>query len=207
MKVNGNVWLVAESLLATGLSLYLSLRLGISSVWGLLPLVLLLAEQRSLEDYGFEARITPPSPIVHLAVGGAALALYGSGYFLLARFYLGQAFEPRLPIDFGFIVFHQLLAVAIPEEIFFRGYLQTNLDRVFGKFHRVLGAEVGAGLLAQAVLFAVCHLIGGDWTRLRVFVFALFVGWLRARSGSVVAPALYHDAANSWVAILESSFR
>ena len=207
MNGNGRAWLVVESLLATGLTLYLALRLEISSIWFVLPILLLILERRSLDDYGLELRITPPSVSAHLAIGLAGLAIYAAGHILVAQLWAGQVFSPRLPDDFGGLVFWQLLGVAIPEEIFFRGYLQTNLDRAFGRSHRIFGALLGPGLFAQAALFAICHLVTGDWMRLRVFFFALLAGWLRQRSGSIAAPALYHAIANAWVAILESSFR
>jgi membrane protease YdiL (CAAX protease family) len=40
-----------------------------------------------------------------------------------------------------------------------------------------------------------------------VFFFALFAGWLRERSGSVLAPAVYHAVANVWYRSLAASFR
>src|SRR5688572_32707615 len=41
----------------------------------------------------------------------------------------------------------QLAVVALPEEAFYRGYLQTALDKVWPPRLRVFGARVGLGLL------------------------------------------------------------
>ena len=90
--------------------------------------------------------------------------------------------------------------------MFFRGYLQTRWDRACGRPWRVFGAAVGAALPIQAAAFAVCHLLIGDWTRLRVFFFALLAGWLRERSRSVLSPAAYHAVANVWYRMLAASF-
>src|SRR5690606_12046860 len=56
-------------------------------------------------------------------------------------------------------VLGQLLGVALPEEAFFRGYLQTAFDRVLPPRRRVLGAPLGAGLVLSSALFAVGHLL------------------------------------------------
>ncbi|AKT36931.1 uncharacterized protein CMC5_010520 [Chondromyces crocatus] len=91
----------------------------------------------------------------------------------------------------------QLLVVAIPEEAFFRGYLQTALDRAFPPRLRVLGAVVGPGLLLAAAIFAIGHVLTiRHPARLAVFFPALAFGWLRARTGGVGAPALFHAACN-----------
>lgn len=207
MSRTGRGWLLAESLLALSLALFLAVRLGISSVWILLPLAVLLLERRRLEDYGLELRITPPSFTTHVLLGAIIFALYGAAHILLARLWAGRVFDPNLPTDLVPLALQQILGVAIPEEFFFRGYLQTNLNRVFGRPAKVFGASVGAGLWLQAALFAICHLVSGDWTRLRVFLFGLLAGWLRERSGSIAAPSLYHGIGNVWVVILDSSLR
>jgi membrane protease YdiL (CAAX protease family) len=40
-----------------------------------------------------------------------------------------------------------------------------------------------------------------------VVFFALLAGWLRERSDSVLAPAVYHAVANVWYRTLLASFR
>jgi hypothetical protein len=95
-----------------------------------------------------------------------------------------------------FIVVH-LGLVALPEEWFFRGYLQTRLDQRLGTRWRVLGVDIGPGLLWSALLFALLHpiLIPGVH-RLLVFFPALLFGWLRARTGNIGASVVVHAACN-----------
>jgi membrane protease YdiL (CAAX protease family) len=200
-------WLVVEAVAATAVALALSLRLERSSVWVLVALGVVLARGRSFEDLAVEPRLTPPSFRTHLVVGAAALAIYAAAHAAVVILVGHARFRFRLPPDLGGIALHQLVGVAFPEELFFRGYLQTTLDRAFGRSGRVGRARVGAGIVLQAALFAACHVATGDWTRLRVFFFGLLAGWLRDRSGSIAAPIAYHAVGNVWYAIVSASFR
>ncbi len=95
-----------------------------------------------------------------------------------------------------FLIVH-LGLVALPEEWFFRGYLQTRLDQRFGTPRRLFGAPVGVGLLLSALAFALLHpiLIPGVH-RLLVFFPALLFGWLRARTGNIGAAVVVHASCN-----------
>jgi membrane protease YdiL (CAAX protease family) len=97
----------------------------------------------------------------------------------------------------------QVLMVALPEEAFFRGYLQTALDRQFVTKVRVFGAQVGFGLLISSAVFALGHVLTRPHPeRLAVFVPSLLFGWMRARTGGVGAPILFHAACNLLAAAL-----
>jgi membrane protease YdiL (CAAX protease family) len=91
----------------------------------------------------------------------------------------------------------QVLTIALPEEAFYRGYLQSRLDDVWPPRWRVLGAPVGPGLLAGAVIFALGHVVTVHAaTRLAVFFPALLFGWLRARTGGIGASVFFHAICN-----------
>jgi membrane protease YdiL (CAAX protease family) len=91
----------------------------------------------------------------------------------------------------------QLLVIALPEEAFYRGYLMTALDDAWGTPWNIAGAKVGAGLWVSSALFAVGHLLTEpDPRRLAVFFPALLFGWLRARTGGIGAPMLFHALCN-----------
>lgn len=197
----------AETLAATGLALYVSLRSGSSLVWLFLPLAILLCLRRSLSEHALDLRLRPPSIGTHVRLGGALLALYGAFYVAFALGTGHRPFAPPLPWDLPRQLVQEVLLVGVPEEVFFRGYLQTRWNRVLGKPWSIAGARVGPGLILQGLMFALCHLATGDWTRLRVFFFALLGGWLRERSGSILGPAFYHAAANVWLRLLTSCFR
>jgi membrane protease YdiL (CAAX protease family) len=196
-----------ETMAATAVALFLSVRMGSSLVWLLLPLGLLIPFGRPLSEHGFDLRFRPPSIAVHAALGASLLALYGVLHAWVAYVFLHQRFMLRTPQNLPLEVVREFLTVGFPEEAFFRGYVETRWNRVCGRPWRIFGASIGAGLFLQAVLFAACHLVTGDWTQFRVLFFALLAGWLRERSDSVLAPAVYHAVANVWYRVLLASFR
>jgi len=90
-----------------------------------------------------------------------------------------------------------LLFVGFLEEFFFRGYLQTRLNEIFGKPFVVLNLHFGWGLILASLLFGLAHVFSpgnpwhwawGGWT----FTSGLCFGILREKSGSFLASALVH---------------
>jgi uncharacterized protein len=103
----------------------------------------------------------------------------------------------RLPPSFAQMVLAQLVVVALPEEYFFRGYLQSRLEVCWPSKRRLLGAPIGPSLVGASVLFALGHLLV-DFNPLRLAVFfpGLVFGWMRQASGSILAGVLFHAASN-----------
>jgi uncharacterized protein len=112
---------------------------------------------------------------------------------------------PAQPLDF---VLTHLLAVALPEEALFRGYLQTRLTDVFPRTRRIFGADVSPlALLCQAALFALLHfLVGFSPVRLAVFFPGLLFGWLRARRGGIGAAVWFHMLCNLLAEVLTRGY-
>jgi hypothetical protein len=96
-----------------------------------------------------------------------------------------------------------LAAVALPEEVFYRGYVQGRLAFLFRRRFHLLGADIGGHVFAASALFALSHLVTVPAPfRLAVFFPGLLFGWLRERTGSIVAPALLHAASNVLLEVL-----
>ena len=94
----------------------------------------------------------------------------------------------------------QLLFVGLPEEYFYRGYIQPTLRLLdtgtfgFGRF------RVSRSIVVTSLLFALGHVaIDGNLIRGAVFFPSLVFGWLRERSGGLTASIVYHAACNSMV--------
>lgn len=115
-------------------------------------------------------------------------------------------FKPRLPSRFGEWVVDQLFVVALPEEFFYRGYIQSRLRDAWPRGRMLLGARLGPAFFLTAVLFALGHLAIFETWRLGVFFPALVFGWMRERTGTVLGASLFHAAANLLEMVLEASF-
>ena len=139
-----------------------------------------------------------PRKIVYGLVEAAVVAAVLITPFLLAARFMGyldlesltaEKVIANLPLT--------LLLVALPEEFFFRAFLQRGLDDLRPGRAKVLGVRCGLGLPAAAALFALAHLAAlASPMHLLVFFPALVFGWLYARRGSIIGPVVFHAACN-----------
>ncbi|PIR16485.1 MAG: hypothetical protein COV46_08080 [Deltaproteobacteria bacterium CG11_big_fil_rev_8_21_14_0_20_49_13] len=123
-------------------------------------------------------------------------------YLLCAHFWMTWVYGHQNFViapfpDIWKIAVFQVLLVALPEEFFFRGYMQTTLDRVFPKKWRILGANLGWAWIITCAVFAFSHsFVHYAWWHFSIFFPALLFGWLREKTGSITAPVLFHALAN-----------
>jgi membrane protease YdiL (CAAX protease family) len=144
-------------------------------------------------------------PVVRDAARSLGWAL-GASMVVAVPYYFGWRlwWAPPLPFslkvsasDLGGDALGQLLVIALPEEAFYRGYLQSRLDDAWPPRWRLLGAQVGPGLLVAAAIFATGHIVTVHAvSRLAVFFPALLFGWLRARTGGIGASVCFHAFCN-----------
>ena len=99
----------------------------------------------------------------------------------------------------------QLLLIAFPEEFFFRGFLQEAIHRVLPPNKKVFGVPFGWGIIILSLIFAFSHsIISLQWWHAFIFFPALVFSWLKEKTGTIWAPALFHWACNVfafWVAM------
>jgi membrane protease YdiL (CAAX protease family) len=104
-------------------------------------------------------------------------------------------------------VFGQLVIIALPEEAFYRGYLQSRLDDAFPSRVRILGAEIGPALIISSVIFALGHFATiREPARLAVFFPSLVFGWLRARTKGIGASVAFHASCNIFSELLGKGY-
>jgi membrane protease YdiL (CAAX protease family) len=118
-------------------------------------------------------------------------------------------YQGLFPNGFGLLklVGYHLFFVALPEEFFYRGYIQTRLDEAFGHRWRIFGADLGWGWLLTCLVFAIGHsLVQVQWWHFAIFFPSLVFGWLRARTGGVMAGALFHAWCNITVGLLDGAY-
>jgi membrane protease YdiL (CAAX protease family) len=180
---------------------------------------LLLSRRGGIERYGFTLQ-----PIaIGLTIAAVAiflvLPLFSVGFVIFMRQLCAHAatlvpgscarvLHPhwRLPPDFAWLTLAQLLVVALPEELFFRGYLQGRLEDAMPPTVSVLGARLGRAWILSAALFALGHyLVSFEPQMLTRFFPGLAFGWMYARTRSILAGTIFHAACNLLMALLASS--
>lgn len=113
----------------------------------------------------------------------------------------------RWPASFLSLALAQLVVVALPEELFFRGFVQGRLEDALPPTRTLLGAKVGWAVVIQAALFGLGHfLVTFDPLMLTRFFPGLVFGWLYSRTRSVIPGTVFHAACNLLVEVLASSF-
>jgi len=104
-------------------------------------------------------------------------------------------------------IFGQLVIIALPEEAFYRGYLQSRLDEALPWRVRILGAQLGPALLVTSLVFALGHVATiREPARLAVFFPSLAFGYLRARTGGIGASVAFHASCNVFSEMLGRGF-
>ena len=105
------------------------------------------------------------------------------------------------------LVAYQVFFVAIPEEFFYRGYVQTRLNEHFPREFELFGIRFGHGLWIASLLFAFGHsLVMVRWWHFATFFPGLLFGLLRERSGGVLAGAFFHAACNVMIVTLDTTY-
>lgn len=137
---------------------------------------------------GFDAKL-PRTGSVVIALAAIALPL-------VATLWTGRDLE-RVALTVGWVV----LGAGIGEEVFFRGYVQSRLNEALGRPFEAWGVRFGLGLILASLLFGLVHALNptdyfdGHWSfrpwHGLVAAFAPY-GFLREKTGSVVAPAALH---------------
>ncbi len=104
-------------------------------------------------------------------------------------------------------VLTQILGIAIPEEMFYRGYVQTSIDDALKPRVQLFGATLGPGIVIASAIFALGHLATtAHPARLAVFFPSLVFGWLRAKTGGMGAAVCFHAACNVFSAYLTEAY-
>ncbi len=125
------------------------------------------------------------------------LSVYLIGYYIYATEFHNKSFSPIMQGSLALLTVNMFLFVGLPEEFFFRGYLQSELNYIFGKKFNFLSVKFGPGLFITAIIFTLSHIfVQMDWSKASLIFISLILGWLREKSGSILASAGFHTLAN-----------
>ena len=156
--------------------------------------------KRRLSDIGLAGVEIGPSAV---ALSWACLATLPATFcllWLLRSCHVTLPFRPLTPAsgDLAGVLFYQFMYVAVAEELFFRGYLQGNilmLTKTAIPRRPVL--QQWTTVLIASACFALAHiLIQGTIISALTFLPGIVFGWLYIKTGSLLAPIVFHGVAN-----------
>ena len=159
----------------------------VTSVAALLMLSVPLATRSGSSGLRWDSR----GVVTGILVSIALLLIY-TGAIALIGLYTNKSLSFRM-LSYTFVLV-QLLLVALPEEVFFRGYLQNKLGNNL------------KGVVVVSLLFAIGHFItlclGGDHNisicsqAVLTFFPSLVMGYLYLVTGTLWASIIFHFLAN-----------
>ncbi len=167
------------------------------------PLFLLRRTRTRPEEWGITLRRLLFSVNMFLVFSLLFIPAFGLLYWFYKSWWLQMPFRIAFQEDGLLLLLYHLLCVAMPEEVFYRGYMQSRLGAAFSWKVNLLGGRVGFAWVYTALLFAAGHyVISLRPESLATFAPGLLFGWLRERTGSVVASTLFHALCNGTVLLL-----
>ncbi len=163
------------------------------------PVIFLFIKKQQPAFYGISKKGLLKSIARALLLSFLIFPLYAIGFYIYMRHFYGiktLSFS-ILPMHILIFALNDLLMVAIPEEVFYRGYLQSELRQCDKKKVNVFGARIGFSFLMVNVLFAAGHLIViQDISRLAMFFPGLVFSWLREKDDNISGAVLFHWLSN-----------
>jgi membrane protease YdiL (CAAX protease family) len=173
--------------------------LWIAAVWIIGALAAAAVQRMTRADLGLVAPHPGKDLCAFLLSGAIIFPLLFLGVWLLSRRGAALPLLPAPPAArWAPWILFQFAYVAAPEELFFRGYVQGSLRLCL----KSLAPERSRlwnplAVTAAAALFAGAHVaVFRSPVQAWVFFPALVFGWLRARTGGVWTPMLFHGCAN-----------
>ena len=230
-RVHHGGYLLAETILVT-IAVILTIRIlarsSISSglwsraLWFAAPAVLVAAalvptivRRDPFAQIGLSARQIKRAL---LAVCGACAVVFPATYaglWLLRHYGLEPPLRVVLPENRQLLswVVYEFLYVAVAEEVFFRGYLQSNILRLTDTMKwrsrgwpAPSGLQNWASIVLSAACFAGAHIIvQGQAASALTFLPGLILGWLFIRTRTLLAPILFHGLANTCYCIMAAA--
>ncbi|MGB9735070.1 MAG: myxosortase family intramembrane protease [bacterium] len=166
------------------------------------PILFLFIKKRHPSYYGIGKNRAIKSILRALLVAIIIFPLYIAAFYLYNRYVLGLNMDfqgTKLVHQPGLLLFvlNNLLMVAIPEEVFYRGYIQSELKQCDRKKIMLLGTEIGYSFLSVNIMFAIGHIILiPNITRLSVFFPGLVFSWLREKDDNIAGAIIFHWLSN-----------
>jgi membrane protease YdiL (CAAX protease family) len=103
------------------------------------------------------------------------------------------------PADLHIVLLKNVFLIALPEELFYRGFIEHRLERIWPTRRHILGIPIGRTVVLTSVFFALGHFLGEyNPARLGPFFPAFLFSSLTRRSRSIAGAILYHGLSNAF---------
>lgn len=172
------------------------------------PIMMIGRRGITSEDLGLTARTWKRDLLICLALAAVVTVPFAVAHHYWQTSLFHRVFHWRMPPGLLETVFAQVVVVALPEELFFRGWLQGRLEKLWPPGESVLAQVFSRAVLTAAAVFALAHFIGEYRPdRLGPFFPALIFGALRTRTRSIFAPVVFHAYCNVLGDVLWAFYR
>jgi membrane protease YdiL (CAAX protease family) len=151
-------------------------------------------------------RVTPyGGELSHVAFRLPRPPLPGSLVTLLGWLDIPGASPTAHVVGLVLLLVDQIFVVALAEELFYRGFMQSRLREAFPEAPLHFGVRFGGAFWLTQLLFALGHLAEFHPWRLAVFFPSILFGILRERTGRLPAGIAFHALSNLIIFTLEAS--
>ncbi len=165
---------------------------------------------RGLALYARGARMNPRALAADLTRAGVVALVTFPPFALLHHMWqvhAGGHYHFAIPHDLGSIMLENTFLIALPEEMFYRGFLEHRLERLWPTKLHVLTLPLSRTVFVASALFALGHFVGEyNPARLAPFFPAFVFSMLVRRGGSLAGAVAYHGASNAFSALLFTGY-
>lgn len=161
-----------------------------------------------LYEYGIHLKTWKKDLLFALVVMLVVFPFFIVGNHFFNEIFFNRHFSFGLPKDnLAYLFMQHILFIALPEEFFYRGWMQTVFTKKWPAGFRFLGGDLGMVVLVTSLLFAIGHLASiPSPFRLAVFFPSLLFCWMRSRSGSLIPSIIVHGFSNVLMNVLNASY-
>lgn len=196
------VWFFEKLRLSGGLVKQIGI-LGIPVFLIYSPFLFAKISRSNPDNFGITLDGAKRSILFAVKTSVVVLPIFTIAYFLYKGIFLHKEMNIHFNKPFFSVAIWNFVGIAFPEEVFFRGYLQTRLKEFTSAEIRLFKTRLSVAAVLASALFAIAHLLTSfDASRLAVFLPSCLFGWVRDRTESILGPAVLHWLCNTLLFLL-----
>jgi membrane protease YdiL (CAAX protease family) len=183
---------------------------AVPAIWVAAAIIPTAIKGRKFAQIGFSIKQLKHTLLTLCWVSVVVFPAMFFGLWLLNSYGLEIPLRPGLPQNQSWLtwLFYQFMYVAVAEEVFFRGYVQANIQQMMNTARwRNRRLKQWITISISAACFAAAHIIvQGQIISVLTFLPALIYGWLFIRTRGLLAPILFHGLANTCYCLMTAVF-